>query len=378
MALSYLTFPNSTPRQDQISEWGEAPPGEEIQTHHMDTPLKMAGFELVFERRLPKHVIQLKEYNVEGFLTIILIYDDLEGVDENRKQHYIVVTGYDENGIYAHDPSRGNSTYRGYTGPNIYITNDVLLQLWKGNRPFWGLVIPYVPEKESRYAVTVTIKGLTSEIATNISVDGKFKDRKEGDGSSIFEFTVGTDHTISVDPYINGSWTPKEGAEYFCTNNSWTFYSWNKSLQYLFTYESITHYYLEVLSEYGDSQGSGWYLENSSVNISVNLPVKMKIEEGVRDLIVSYEIYRIFDKWTGDVNANTTKYRVIMDGPKSIIAVWRVEENQNINFKIPLIIFNVVVIISVFSYAVKSSLTPRESSKTSDTKSEKLPPKNRE
>jgi hypothetical protein len=354
MALSYLTFPDPPPSQDQITKWSDAPPEEDIPTHQMDKPFKALGFTSVYEKRLLKQITQLREFNLEGYLVIILIQNYLDETKTSEKQ-YLLITGFDDKGIYAHNPSNEEYVHSGESGPNIYIPNDVLIQLWE--KRFWSLVIPYISTTESSYKVTIDVKGLPPETYTTIYVDGKVEDRISGETSIIYKFIIGTKHQVSVDSYVNGSWTLTKRIEYICTNNTWNFYSWNKSLEHLFIYDSVIYYYLEISSEYGNPQGSGWYLEDTLVNISMNLPRKMKVEEGVRNLIFYYEIYRVFDKWKGDITADTREYSIQMDAPKSIKAVWRAEKIENIDYKIPLIITNIFLIISIFSYAIKNSLT---------------------
>ena len=48
-----------------------------------------------------------------------------------RTGHYRVVTGYNSSGIFVHDP---------ITGPNIFLNNTILRDLWDYSR-FWALII---------------------------------------------------------------------------------------------------------------------------------------------------------------------------------------------------------------------------------------------
>ena len=73
-----------------------------------------------------------------------------------------------------------------------------------------------------------------------------------------------------------------------------------------------TQYFLEVVSPYSEVKGRGWYDQNSTANFSVNSTVSR--EYGVR---------YFFDKWSGDFEGISTEGSVVMDAPRKVVAVWK-------------------------------------------------------
>jgi hypothetical protein len=72
-----------------------------------------------------------------------------------------------------------------------------------------------------------------------------------------------------------------------------------------------TMYYLNVVSEYGDPYGSGWYPLNSEARFGVNTPVN----HGNRTL-------RVFLAWSGDISLREPVGSLLMVKPYTVIAVW--------------------------------------------------------
>lgn len=73
-------------------------------------------------------------------------------------------------------------------------------------------------------------------------------------------------------------------------------------------------YYLSVSSPYGDPKGAGWYDEGSTATISVNTPIE-----------AGFGVSRVFVRWSGDISSESPTAQVLMDGPKSVTAVWRTD-----------------------------------------------------
>jgi hypothetical protein len=71
-----------------------------------------------------------------------------------------------------------------------------------------------------------------------------------------------------------------------------------------------TEHLLTIVSAYGSPQGTGWYPENATANVSV--------EETADD---NGTVYR-FDGWTGDATSANRALGILMDGPKTISATW--------------------------------------------------------
>ncbi len=84
----------------------------------------------------------------------------------------------------------------------------------------------------------------------------------------------------------------------------------------IFSDESYTaqwaiQYYLTLNSPYAIIQGTGWYDENSIVQISIENMIDQG--NGTR---------RVFQNWSGDSSDSSTITTVIMDCPKNITALW--------------------------------------------------------
>ena len=79
------------------------------------------------------------------------------------------------------------------------------------------------------------------------------------------------------------------------------------------TAEWKTQYHLNVVSEEAEAKGEGWYDLGRLATVSLkasNSPPGMWSTQ-------------VFDRWTGDVDSTDSKVRVMMNGPKTVIAEWR-------------------------------------------------------
>lgn len=79
-------------------------------------------------------------------------------------------------------------------------------------------------------------------------------------------------------------------------------------------------YYLNVRSSQGDVKGSGWYQPGSVVPISVSNPTQPP------GMWSSYS----FVGWSGDIDDTSPTARVIMAGPRSVVAEWEVDNTPGI------------------------------------------------
>jgi hypothetical protein len=141
MALGYLL--SSVPSQDELASelQTDAATGVTYESK-MRTAFDSRGYTQVRNGTL--NVESLKDMNSEVFLTIILIYFD----KTHEYQHYVLVVGYDSNGIYVHDPwpTSWKQPQGRVTGSNVSISYEVLSDLWSCRPSHWGLSIPYVKE----------------------------------------------------------------------------------------------------------------------------------------------------------------------------------------------------------------------------------------
>jgi len=75
-------------------------------------------------------------------------------------------------------------------------------------------------------------------------------------------------------------------------------------------------YYLRVISPYGTTTGEGWYKAGSTASFSVGpskVPVKIWGYLGAN---------HVFSAWTGDSSTSSSASTILMDGPKTVRAVW--------------------------------------------------------
>ena len=101
-----------------------------------------------------------------------------------------------------------------------------------------------------------------------------------------------------------------------------------------------TQYALSVHSEYGIIQGGGWYDENSTAKIRLNINLGELIHEGLGIFI--------FDGWSDNLESKNLNHEVYMDKPKKIEARWTFNTNDS-----PLWIFAFTsAFISVITFLI--------------------------
>lgn len=81
-----------------------------------------------------------------------------------------------------------------------------------------------------------------------------------------------------------------------------------------------TQYYLDVQTQEGKAKGSGWYDLGRMVPFSLD---KASTPPGMWSA-------EVFDQWTGDVDSTKISDRVIMNEPKTVIAVWKSDSTPGI------------------------------------------------
>jgi len=167
-----------------------------------------------------------------------------------------------------------------------------------------------------------------------VTVDGKAHSANELPKS--FLWTSGSSHTFNVEATVSGN----SGVRY-------VFLQWSDGTKapsrtltssHGETYKAIytTQYELQVASQRGDPQGSGWYDKGSSVTFSVTTPLTV---EGFMGTLGGKHV---FDHWSGDSTATTASASVTMDGPKTVRAEWRADNSMPY-----MIIFGIVIAIVV-------------------------------
>jgi M6 family metalloprotease-like protein len=82
-----------------------------------------------------------------------------------------------------------------------------------------------------------------------------------------------------------------------------------------------TQYLIQVLTPYGDQQGSGWHDAGTQLQISV----QPEVDHGNRTR-------RMFSGWTGDYSGSDASFTLTVNGPKSLMAQWTTQ--YELTFKV--------------------------------------------
>jgi len=186
------------------------------------------------------------------------------------------------------------------------------------------------------YTVTISVPGLPSTYSTNLVIDGEPTSKITGGTSSSFEFNSGTSHRLSVDEYVGG----ESGVRYHCIDNSATF---TESSTHTFSYAA--EYYLTVNSERSNAKGSGWYRAGSTASFSID-ESSIPFEGPLGALGARY----VFERWSGDSSSTNPSASVKMDGPKTVIALWR--EDYGNAYAIIIVAIVIVVILLALTFAL--------------------------
>lgn len=130
--------------------------------------------------------------------------------------------------------------------------------------------------------------------------------------------------TVGVPEFINYT----SGTRYRCE-----YYSRNISSSGSVMFKYVTQHYLSVRSAYGVAHGSGWYDAGSKAEISVS-PTTVSM------IGLEYE----FGGWSGDVSVNTPSASIEVDGPKVIVATWKM---KSIPFFLILLAVGVICFLAI-------------------------------
>ena len=95
----------------------------------------------------------LKQLNWEGYASIISIWFD----SKRDAAHAVVVTGYNETGIMVNDPYslRWDQSVNRTTGPNAFISNSMLANLWTVSSES-VIIVPYPAYTSSSTSTTTS------------------------------------------------------------------------------------------------------------------------------------------------------------------------------------------------------------------------------
>jgi len=130
--------------------------------------------------------------------------------------------------------------------------------------------------------------------------------------------------SVRVPQYVNYT----SGTRYRCE-----YYSMNVSGSGTISFKYIAQHYLSVRSAYGTAHGSGWYDAGSGAEISVS-PTAVSL------LGLEYQ----FAGWSGDVALSTPSATIEVDGPKVIVATWKL---KSIPFFLILLAVGVICFLAI-------------------------------
>ena len=137
----------------------------------------------------------------------------------------------------------------------------------------------------------------------------------------VFTWSIGSTHTLQVNATVEAG----NGVRY-------VFVQWSdgskdtsrtvasEAASYTATFK--TQYELQVVSDLGDPQGSGWYDAGSQATFSVTTP---QPETGFFGTLGGKVA---FQRWTGDSTDSSSSASVQMDGPKTVTAQWTTDDSQ--------------------------------------------------
>jgi len=109
-----------------------------------------------------------------------------------------------------------------------------------------------------------------------------------------------------------------------------------------------TQYYLDVISEFGNPTGSGWFDANSTANISVTTPQGLGVQ-------------KVFDRWEGDQVSTSPTLSILVDSPKTLTAVWYDDYTQ--------VYIAVLIIAAVLALATFIVVSRKRAKAKTETKS---------
>jgi len=183
---------------------------------------------------------------------------------------------------------------------------------------------------------TVTASWRTQHYLTVTSDYGSPQGAGWYDSDAIVTFSVTTPSPpgATTTRYIFGAWTGDSTAT---TASAAVTMDAPKTVTATWT----TQYYLTVISDRGDSTGSGWYNAGAFAPFSVTTPVG------------DYE----FSGWTGDSTASSSTATITMDAPKTVTATWEeVGFLEKFGWIFPIIIIIIIVTVALLTMRRKGAI----------------------
>jgi hypothetical protein len=234
------------------------------------------------------------------------------------------------------------------------------------------------------YSVSISLSNVPSSVSVGIQVDGQNQGTMNGTDIKTLQFKIDTQHSISVDQYVDGG----PGVRYFTTQNTWNVgsagsHTFDYRAQYLLTVATDPNGVTQVT-------GGGWYDSGSSVQTN-QVPQTLAGAAGTQyafkdwdvdgvaqsgnpitvtmngphtataKYVTQYQllldspygnpqgsgyydagstasfsvtspegvlVQQVFVQWTGDYSGTSPQGSITMDKPKVVHAVWRTDYTQ--------------------------------------------------
>ena len=170
------------------------------------------------------------------------------------------------------------------------------------------------------FTSTVTIQ-LQPSTNLAITIDGvKYNSNQL---PTTFKWFIGTTHSLVVNSTIMGS----DGVRYVF--GQWSDGSTESSRNFISVQDTTltatfkTQYLLTVVSDVGNPQGSGWYDAGTQATFSV-----LSTPQAESGFLGALGGKLAFQGWSGDSNAGSPSATINMDGPKTVTAMWTVDNTQ--------------------------------------------------
>jgi hypothetical protein len=193
-----------------------------------------------------------------------------------------------------------------------YLATNAIHQL-KNSTGIWKVDVYYGPYylltenfSVGDYLVDIYIAGLPGNLTVKIAVDGEGAGTIRGGEQKPSALTFGM-HTISA----NATVSMGESARYVLDSNSLVVSSQSS---HTFRYHAEYYVRVGVNSPYGRTVGSGWYARGTNATFSADSP--LAAGPGVR---------YVFTGWSGNYVADAPEGSIVVDGPKNIIANYRLQ-----------------------------------------------------
>ena len=179
--------------------------------------------------------------------------------------------------------------------------------------PLWGWgkvnALNSTLDAPKLYSVRIEVTAIHQPLSADLTLDGALVEMILLNQTTTvpLEFARGGSHTVELTPIIN----TEPGTRYLLFGTPWTFTSGGTRN---FTYQE--QHYLQVNSQYGYANGTGWYNANSTATASIT-PTSLAGHQ--------------FQGWIGAIVSSSPTVTLRMDSSKELSATW----SQGVNIPAP-------------------------------------------